>query len=499
MARYNPTITVKEALGTYMNNPAFQEATGKLVINSSTSKRNGAVFLYKGKVYAIQVKGYSGRLFTRVVNSGLLPEEAVYEVQRKYGRDQDNPAIIDYAAQKMLITAEQAGEFIREYSLGAWDDLFSWVGVKIEWRNGATTDTTTFSTRPVSLEKLVDLGERRAKFLEEIAGAYTVSVDDLPTLTYRKIDPNYTARGLEGDVLAYASGEYTVSDLVRLTGVPAFNLAVTVYELWETDRLEVWYGEFRLVRKEIEQMQTDTSTYGTAQPIIRADFVEEDAEVADASGEEAVAAAVDESQQLAQPAEPKVAPQQVENPQLDEDQITPEPEAEDEATSNLEGVELDEDDSDEVAEEEPAMADFTPEEPAAPAAAELDFIPLAEDEEDEREQAAPVAPANLGAGADDDLIGSFLAQARQRLEGLRGSAQEAADHMRECDEAIVSDAQSIAEWREALGALQQNILAAEGRVRQNEEAREQWEAVYDEATEKYHAFQTQLSSLNNIS
>ena len=555
MARYNPTVTVKEALASYMNNPVFQEANGKLVINSSTSKRTGALFLYRGKVYSIQVKGYSARLFTRLVNSGLLDDDQIAELQRKYGRDQDNPIIIDYAAQKMMITAEQAGEFIREYSLGAWDDLFSWIGVKVEWKNGLATENTTFSNRPVALERLVDLGEKRAKYLDEIASGYTVNREDLNILRFQRIDDAYNPGGLEGDVMAYATGEYNAFDLARVTGVPVFNLVSTIYQLWQADKVQVWYGEFKLKRAEIEQMHEDTTSYGTARPVIRTDTRNVDVEpetqlvIAELSQSKSAEPEEVELEELyndpetqvsladleaeAFPAEEVAAP--ISNNAHNADDIPPLSEEDVEYESSLPGEPVDEDEEDFQAEEyqmaqqredeedgvipleddflktETEESEVDEEEDTIPAG---DFIEV--DEEDEELEAGPVderAPETLdeffGGGlvvpldqenanpstmekAEDPVLVSLVAQVAARRDELRSTTLEAADRMAECDELIAADQQDLA-------ALQDQLSAVQQRISENEDARSQWEAVYDEASAKYSSFQKQLALLQDNS
>lgn len=557
MARYNPTITVKEALASYMNNPAFQEASGKLVINSSTSKRTGSLFLYKGKVYAIQVKNYTGRLFTRLVNSGLLDDDQIAELQRKYGRDQDNAIIIDYAAQKMMITAEQAGEFIREYSLGAWDDVFSWVGVKIEWKNGLTTENTTFSSRPVALERLVDLGEKRAKYLDEIATAYTVNRDDLATLRYQRLDETFNPGGLEGDVMAYATGEYTATDLARTTGVPAFNLISTIYQLWQADRVQVWYGEFKLKRSEIEQMHANPDTYGTARPVIRTDTRNVDVEpekplaITEAPQPESEELTEAELEELRNDPEIQAILAQAEvaeshtaevgapvgNNAHNADDLPSLPEEDVEYTSSLPGAPEDEDEEDFQAEEYqmaqqreddedgviPLEEDFpevdvqeaeAPETEGADADEVIpagDFIELEEDADSEAsadERAPKTLDEFFGGGlaipleqedasnatdkSDDPVIEALVAQVAARREELRSTTAEAVDRMAECDESIAADQQELA-------TLQAQIEAVQQRITENEDARSQWEAVYDDASAKYSSFQKQLALLQDNS
>jgi hypothetical protein len=553
MAKYNPNLTVEEALAPYVETLEKGKLTGKLTINSSTSKRSGALFVSEGLVYAIQVKNYPSRLYTRLLGTGSLREDHVEDIEHRFGRDQLNTDVIAYATRSMMLSDLVAQALLWEHNLGAWDDLFNWVGVKLEWKEGATTSEATIWPNRNSLARFVHLAKLRKAALAEIAQKYTVSVDKLPNLTYRTVQENYEGENYEPLVVAYGTGDYSAQELVKLAGINLHDAISTIYDLWEKDVVDVHYEGMRLSRKNINLMKSDPLSYGEAQPLIHADepgavSVADEAETTVAiedeplsdeavkalldgvepetaevpeDHEEAVSAAavaedpadlefvdtLDPEDQAYEDEEEEQA--QAEELHLVDDELETQTEAEaayEETFENeltLQDLEEEEDDDEPLplAEEEPGMVEdaIDVDEPTEAPSEDLADVQVAE----------PVAPAVAVSAPQqqqhEEDFNELFERVKGKLASMRARTEEAASNMLACDDAIESDSSSIEQAEQTISQLEQQIselrtAAAEARARisENETTREQWEHVYDENAEGYNRLKDQLAGLRNL-
>jgi len=470
MARYDPNTSVREALATFVDNPLYTEATGAIRINSMDRKRFGILYLYRGKVYAVQVKGYPLRFYTRLLASGLS-EENTQELTRKYGRDNENTDIIDYAMKKMMIDADEAWTFVREHTMSAWDDLFAWHGVKVEWKDGMQTEVLTFRNHPVSLEKLIELGENRASYLEEIADRYTVKPEDLADLKYRMADHDPVKPGLEQILQAYGNGDYAVSDLVRLTGMPPFNLVGAVYALWLQNRVAVWYEGFPITHQNVEEMRTNPTTYGEAQPLVGSEMsltpknTEPDPQI-DLPLEETFEPEVDEELN------------NVVLPQREELSTEPTP-TYDMEHETMTKTAYDADDEGAIPLDDGSAGE------------QSEVVVKAVTSPKVQQVAIHAAPLAVPASDFANSFAAFITQARTQLETLRAEMADSAQQMTACDDLLQATRSDIASHQEA-------IRQAEASISETQATRDAWEGVYDGAETQYKSIQQHLNSLREI-
>jgi hypothetical protein len=252
MARNSYNETVLSALENLLRSPGFEDKIGSLKFTQADKKTVGKIFIKSGNAYAVKVGNYPVRLTRRIIESDILNPDHAEQVLQKYNPDVDDPTIVDYVLVYQMASEKQMVTFVKDYFLGAWDELSSWTNVSAEWVD--RDDTNDFKVPLVHPQKLIDLAGNRRDRISQIASSLTLNPEQLDDLKYQVIHELETEDVVATKLAALGTGEYTVSDASKRLGLPPFIAKQNLYQLWAERYIQFLYdNQFPIVYSDPEE------------------------------------------------------------------------------------------------------------------------------------------------------------------------------------------------------------------------------------------------------
>lgn len=252
MGRHDFQTSVKQAIVNMLADPEVQSRTGVAKFTQSDKRTQGKLFFRRGKAYAIELTNYPVGVLRRILSSEYISEEHKEQIVNHFKDMQDSPLITDYVLTYQMIPERPLTTFVKDYFLGAFDELISWEAVNAEWRDGEETDN--FTVPFVEPSKLIELADNRKKFLEKIAQEFTVSAETVSNLKFRVVKTPTTEVDQTGlNLLPLGNGESTVIEASRQLGLSLFLAIKSLFSLWEEEVLEMIYDNEFPIRHQIHE------------------------------------------------------------------------------------------------------------------------------------------------------------------------------------------------------------------------------------------------------
>lgn len=259
MGRHDFQTSVKQAILNMLADPEVQSRTGVAKFTQADKRTQGKLFFRRGKAYAIELTNYPVGVLRRILSSEYISEEHKEQILNHFKDMQDSPLITDYVLTYQMIPERPLTTFVKDYFLGAFDELISWEAVNAEWRDGEETDN--FTVPFVEPSKLIELADNRKKFLEKIAQEFTVSAEKVSNLKFRVVKTPTTEVDQMGlNLLPLGKGEFTVLEASQQLGLSLFLAIKSLFGLWEEEVLEMIYDNEFPIRHQIHETVEDDAS-----------------------------------------------------------------------------------------------------------------------------------------------------------------------------------------------------------------------------------------------
>jgi len=239
MGRNDFKNSVLDSLNELLSDPEIGSGTGAIQFTRQDKKTQGKLYLKQGKAYAINITNYETGLLRRILTSGLVNEEHSNQILSKFATDQENPLVVDYVLTYQMMPEQPLTGFIKDYFLGAFDELSSWTNVNVSWK--ANEDTEDFNVPFVEPSKLLTLAANRKAYLEGIANSFTLEESKINDLKFKFIGTTAGENIIEKNLISSGAGEFTVSDAARQFGLSPFIVKQALFGLWSKQEVEMIY------------------------------------------------------------------------------------------------------------------------------------------------------------------------------------------------------------------------------------------------------------------
>jgi len=232
MGRRDFQSTVADTLPRIIQENA-KTGVGSIRFFKKDKKTAGKLYLRGGAIYAIELSTYTPNIVNRIATNEYISENAREQVLDKF---KDNPAdlsVINYVLTGQLFPEKPLLGYIKDYFLDAFDELYTWDAVNVEWRMNDEPSPLIPTVPNVSPEDLIEKTLLRRKFLEDsVAQEWNSAPKDMGELGFRR---NYNLEDQDYSVsliLSIADGKWSISAAAKYLGMSRFNLKKLVFELW---------------------------------------------------------------------------------------------------------------------------------------------------------------------------------------------------------------------------------------------------------------------------
>jgi hypothetical protein len=232
MGRRDFQSTVADTLPKIIQENA-KTGVGSIRFFKKDKKTVGKLYFRGGAIYAIELSTYTPSIVNRIATNEYINDAAREQVLAKFA---DNPAdfnVVNFVLTRQLFPEKPLMGFIKDYFLDAFDELYTWDAVNVEWRTNDEPSPLVPTVPNVSPEDLVEKTLLRRKFLQDsVAQEWNTAPRDMGDLGFRK---NYDLENQDYSValiLSIADGSWNISGAATYLGMSRFNLKKLVFELW---------------------------------------------------------------------------------------------------------------------------------------------------------------------------------------------------------------------------------------------------------------------------
>lgn len=240
MGRRDFQSTVADSLPRILQEQA-KNGVGSIKFSKKDKKSIGKLYLRGGSIYAIELSTYNPNIVNRIATNEYISEPNREQLLNKFQDDIANLACINYVLTYQIFPEKPLMTYIKDYFLDAFDILYAWEDVNVEWRTNdepPATVPTVPNANPVEL--IEKLNKRKAFLVEEISKSWNISLEDIGTLVFRRNfddynDPDY----ITSVILSLAEGQWTIDGVTEYLGLSNFNTKILVYELWKSGLVDI--------------------------------------------------------------------------------------------------------------------------------------------------------------------------------------------------------------------------------------------------------------------
>lgn len=198
--------------------PAY---TGRVVIESNSERRSGDVYFRSGRVYAVDLSGFTPTIDLRLLSGGHLTKAMFDELHQL-----DPAAMGAHAIEKGYITPDIIEEINRQMLLASLALMNNWRGATWKWEDGV--ETTAFTISGLDTKLINTAVDERVAQWNALASVYPAVTkgDAVP-----KPGPDWSSKAGESTtteiatILRYVDGENTVGQIAAVCGFSRFEIA----------------------------------------------------------------------------------------------------------------------------------------------------------------------------------------------------------------------------------------------------------------------------------
>ena len=232
MGRRDFQSTVVDTLPKIIQENA-KTGVGSIRFFKKDKKTVGKLYLRGGAIYAIELSTYNPSVVNRIATNEYISESAREQVLDKFKDDATDFNVVNFVLTRQLFPEKPLLGYIKDYFLDAFDDLYTWDEVNVEWRTNDTPSPLVPTVPNVSPEDLIEKTLLRRSFLENnVAQEWNTAPRDIGDLGFRK---NYDLENQDYSIaliLSIADASWTISDAATYLGMSHFNFKKLVFELW---------------------------------------------------------------------------------------------------------------------------------------------------------------------------------------------------------------------------------------------------------------------------
>lgn len=195
--------------------------TGRVVIESNGERRSGYVYFRSGRVYAVELSGFTPTVDLRLLSGGYLTK-AMFDELHKLQPAEVGPT----AVEKKYVPSDVIEEINRQMLLASLALMGGWRGATWRWEDDQSTTAFTISALDTKLINTA-VDERVAQW-NALASVYPAVTkgDAIP-----KPGPDWSAKAGESTtteiatILRYVDGVNTVGQIAAVCGFSRFEVA----------------------------------------------------------------------------------------------------------------------------------------------------------------------------------------------------------------------------------------------------------------------------------
>jgi hypothetical protein len=200
---------------------------------------DGRIVFERGRVVAASSPAPGARLGDRLVNAGIVDEDALAEVLRgQAGRSPgDRPRLGRLLVDAGLVTPDAVRLVVQEQVIDAVFELTTWAGARFEFAPTSPFDSPEVPLSVAVDQLLVEVARRRSEW-----DALSQVIPDLGAVPRFREGANPSSASLEPDefaVLASVDGHRSVRELAEDLGYGEFEAARVIYALVLLGQVEV--------------------------------------------------------------------------------------------------------------------------------------------------------------------------------------------------------------------------------------------------------------------
>lgn len=237
MGRRDFQSTVVDALPKVIEQEA-KNSIGSIKFSRKDKKTIGKLYVRGGLIYAIELNNYTPNVVNRIATNEYVSDSARQQILDRFGKDPKNFDVVKFVLTAQLFPEKPLMGYIKDYFLDAFDELYSWDEVNVEWR---LNDEPSIPTVPnVSPDDLLEKARLRREYLEtKISPEWNSTPKAMEDLGFRKNydydNQDYTTALL----LNVADGKWTVGTAAHYLGMSFFNVKKHLFELWQEGVIDI--------------------------------------------------------------------------------------------------------------------------------------------------------------------------------------------------------------------------------------------------------------------
>lgn len=249
MARKDFQSTVADALPRVIREQA-KNSTGSIKFTHADKKTVGRVFVKAGNIYAIELSTYAPKIVSRIATNEYISDANREQVIAEFGERLTDLKVVQFVLQYQIFPEKPLITYLKDYFFDAFDELYQWKDVSVEWRNGEEPSDGVLKVPAANPDLIIEKLKQREQFLrEQISGDWSIHPRDLDDVRYRRNfeyeDPDYTNMLILG---LPTEDELPIGYVADYLGLPKFNAKLALYNLWKTGAVDVfnpsglWYS-----------------------------------------------------------------------------------------------------------------------------------------------------------------------------------------------------------------------------------------------------------------
>jgi hypothetical protein len=225
---------VSKVLPSLLSDSEVMNGVGSLSFTQK-NKTVGKIYLNKGSIYAIDHVSYEHNLWHQLRFEEVLQHSNLRSLIRSNHTQRDS---LYKLLKKVRSRKEDQVLFaLKEYLLGAIDDLYQWKQVQVDWTNDDHYAYEAGVIPELALDRLVSIIATRESYKYEKYDAWGFKNDEqfiygTVSISSPKTKPKYEAKSKLEEIILTA-GTFIIKNIYESTGYSLFSLASTLDSLEE--------------------------------------------------------------------------------------------------------------------------------------------------------------------------------------------------------------------------------------------------------------------------
>lgn len=261
--------SVSLGLGDVLKSPTLQSlvaGVGSLRFKHNAKNKEARLFIREGLAYSISVPGVRPEILRRIVTSEYINAETGQSMVAAFQQNLADPRILDYVKENNLMPARVVEAYLKDFFLGAGDELFNWVDVDVEWM--PDEESNVFNVPSVEIGTLLKVLSNRHRALDDFAKTWTVTSTNLRQLKFKKNGSPKVYDQTNANLLSLGNGEWSLVDLSRQFGISFFSTCHMIMNLWIKGAVTIIYdNEYPIYSPGLNAQKVEDMNHGVIESV----------------------------------------------------------------------------------------------------------------------------------------------------------------------------------------------------------------------------------------